>query len=66
MPAFAGRLDDPGILQVLAFVKARWSLGIRAAQASLNPDFAGMPAEAAQIDWRLPANCNGLAQPPSP
>ena len=66
MPAFAGQLDEGSIVQVLAFVKSRWSIGIRAAQASLNPEFAGMPPGADQIDWRLPANCNGLPQPPLP
>jgi mono/diheme cytochrome c family protein len=60
MPAFAESLDDHRILAALAFIKARWPLGLRVAQAMLNPEFAGMPAGASDADWRLPPNCNVL------
>ena len=60
MPAFAKSLDDHQILAALAFIKARWPLGLRVAQAMLNPGLAGMPAAANDVDWRLPPNCNVL------
>ena len=60
MPAFAAILDDERILAALAFIKARWPLGLRVSQAMLNPGFAGMPAEANAVEWRLPPNCNVL------
>lgn len=63
MPAFAGVLSDGEILAILAFIKSRWSIGIRAAQASLNPDFRGMPAAAADADWTFPPNCSTPWQP---
>ena len=37
MPAFRDELSDQQILAVLAFIKARWPLGLRVAQAMLNP-----------------------------
>jgi mono/diheme cytochrome c family protein len=57
MPAFAGKLSDAEILAVLAFIKSRWPVGVRAYQALLNPDAAGMPAAAAADGWTLPADC---------
>jgi len=60
MPAFATILDDRQILAALAFIKARWPLGLRVSQAMLNPGFAGMPPDANDADWRLPPNCNVL------
>jgi S-disulfanyl-L-cysteine oxidoreductase SoxD len=57
MPAFAGTLSDADILAVLAFIKSRWPLGLRASQATLNPGFAGMPADIGNADWTLPPNC---------
>jgi mono/diheme cytochrome c family protein len=60
MPAFADALDDRQIMAALAFIKSRWPLGLRAAQATLNPGLAGMPADAGSVDWRLPPNCNAL------
>lgn len=57
MPAFAPRLSDRDILAVLAFIKSRWPLGLRASQAMLNPGFAGMPADANKVKWTLPPNC---------
>jgi mono/diheme cytochrome c family protein len=62
MPAFEARLGDRDILAVLAFIKARWPLGIRVSQALLNPDDAGMPAGADAVEWRLPPTCNVLLQ----
>lgn len=58
MPAFEGVLADQEILAIIAFIKARWPLGLRIAQAMLNPGFAGMPAGADDSAWRLPPNCN--------
>jgi mono/diheme cytochrome c family protein len=58
MPAFAGSLDDHQILAVLAFIKARWPLGLQVSHAMLNPGLAGMPADAGTAEWRLPPNCN--------
>ena len=58
MPAFAKVVSDQEILEVMAFIKARWSLGIQVSQASLNPDFAGMPAQAGSVEWTLPLNCS--------
>jgi mono/diheme cytochrome c family protein len=57
MPAFAGLLDERQILAVVAFVKARWPIGLRAAQAMRNPGSAGMPADAARPGWRFPPTC---------
>jgi hypothetical protein len=41
-------------------IKARWPLGLRVSQAMLNPGFAGMPADANDVERRLPPNCNLL------
>lgn len=62
MPAFAGSASDTEILAALAFIKARWPIGLRVAQASLNPGQAGMPEAAAGADWALPTNCIMPAQ----
>ncbi len=62
MPAFAGGLSDGDILAVLAFIKSRWPIGLRAAQASLNPGFAGMPANLGNTKWSLPPNCSASLQ----
>ena len=46
MPAFEAVLDDRETLNVLAFIKARWPpIGLRVAQATLNPGHAGMPQQ---------------------
>jgi len=58
MPGFTGTLSDRDILAVIAFIKARWPLGLRVSQAMLNPGFAGMPARANEVEWKLPPNCN--------
>lgn len=62
MPAFKDALSDPEILEVMAFIKARWPLGLRVSQAMLNPGFAGMPARANEIEWTLPPNCTATLQ----
>ena len=60
MPAFKDSLDDREILSVMAFIKARWPVGLRVSQAMLNPGRAGMPRQANVEEWRLPATCNAL------
>lgn len=62
MPAFASSLDDEQILAVIAFIKARWPLGLRVSQALLNPGYAGMPADAQSTDWTFPPTCVTSAQ----
>lgn len=57
MPAFAAVLDERDTLAVVAFVKARWPLGLRVLQAARNPDHRGLPPEAARADWTVPADC---------
>lgn len=57
MPAFAGILTEHQIVAVLAYIKSRWSIGLRAMQAMLNPDFAGTPPGIDRADWRLPPTC---------
>ena len=57
MPAFEHRLTDKEILAVLAFIKARWPLGIRVSQSLLNPHFRGMPRDADKVEWTLPPIC---------
>lgn len=58
MPAYAGHMSDEDILAVLAFIKARWPIGIRVLQAMLNPGNRGMPAEASSTDWKFPVLCS--------
>ena len=60
MPAFNGILEDRQILSVIAFIKARWPIGLRISQAMLNPGFAGMPRHVDDVDWRLPPSCNAI------
>lgn len=60
MPAFRDKLEDREILAVIAFIKASWPIGLRVAQAMLNPGSAGLPAQAAQGDWQFPATCMGI------
>jgi hypothetical protein len=57
MPAFGSTAGDDEILAALAYIKARWPIGLRVAQAMLNPDQEGLPREAAAGDWSLPTNC---------
>ena len=60
MPAFRHDLSDRDILAVLAYIKARWPLGLRVAQALLNPGRAGMPPGAETVDWRFPPACKSV------
>jgi S-disulfanyl-L-cysteine oxidoreductase SoxD len=60
MPALDGVLDDREILSVMAFIKARWPIGLRISQAMLNPDHAGLPRQESAAEWRLPPTCNAL------
>jgi mono/diheme cytochrome c family protein len=62
MPAFKGVLADQDILAVIAFIKARWPVGLRVLQAMRNPDQAGMPAGAEREDWTFPPDCQGAGQ----
>ena len=62
MPAFADSLSDAQILAVLAFIKSRWPIGLRASQSMLNPNFAGMPKHLDKIQWTLPPNCTASFQ----
>jgi S-disulfanyl-L-cysteine oxidoreductase SoxD len=62
MPAFAHRLDDGEILAIVAFIKARWPIGLRILQAMHNPGLAGMPKDADAANWQLPANCNAVVR----
>jgi mono/diheme cytochrome c family protein len=57
MPAFGGHLTDAEILDVLAYIKATWPLGIRVSQSMLNPNFRGMPRDANKVEWTLPPTC---------
>jgi len=60
MPAFSDQLSDRDILAVMAFIKARWPLGLRVAQAMLNPGHAGMPAGADKLEWKFPPTCKAV------
>ena len=57
MPAFGQAMSDDDVVAVIAFIKSRWPVGIRASQAMLNPNQAGMPEGADKADWTLPPNC---------
>lgn len=57
MPAFQDALSDRDILSVLAFIKARWPVGLRVVQAMLNPGQAGLPAPSDRTEWRFPPIC---------
>jgi hypothetical protein len=60
MPAFEHRLEDDQILAVIAFIKARWPVGLRVLQAMRNPGLVGMPLQARDGPWLLPPNCNAV------
>jgi mono/diheme cytochrome c family protein len=62
MPAFAGSLDESQIVAVIAFIKARWPLGLRVSQSLLNPGYAGMPVNAQSVEWTFPPTCITSAQ----
>jgi len=57
MPAFEGILNDEQVLDALAYLKARWPLGLRVSQSLLNPGYAGMPANAQTVEWTFPPTC---------
>jgi mono/diheme cytochrome c family protein len=54
---FGAALAEADALAVVAFIKARWPVGLRVMQAMQNPSQAGMPVGAAADDWRLPIGC---------
>jgi len=62
MPAFGDRLTSEQITAVVAYIKASWPVGLRVSQAMLNPGNAGMPANAAKVDWTLPPTCTLSSQ----
>lgn len=62
MPGFGATASDREILAALAFIKARWPIGLRVAQAMLSPGQAGLPSQATAADWALPTNCLMTAQ----
>jgi mono/diheme cytochrome c family protein len=66
MPPAEGLLSDREILNVMAFIKARWPIGLRASQAMLNPGRAGMPRNASSQEWLLPPTCNVLLRQSAP
>jgi mono/diheme cytochrome c family protein len=57
MPAFGNQLEDGDILAVIAFIKARWPLALRVAEATLNPGHAGMPPGADKLEWKFLPLC---------
>jgi S-disulfanyl-L-cysteine oxidoreductase SoxD len=62
MPAYEHRLSDRQILAVIAYIKSRWPIGLRASQSMLNPGFAGMPKNLGKTQWTLPPNCTASFQ----
>jgi len=62
MPAYAHVLSDEAMRDVLAFIKSRWGIGLRATQSTLNPAGRGMPAGAELTDWTLPPTCSSTQQ----
>jgi len=62
MPGFRDQLSDHDILAAMAFIKARWPLGLRVAQAMLNPGHYGMPAGADKEDWKFPPTCKAAVR----
>jgi mono/diheme cytochrome c family protein len=57
MPAFGAILSDGEIRAAVAFIKARWPIGMRVAQSVLNPVSTGMPRDALQSEWTFPPTC---------
>jgi mono/diheme cytochrome c family protein len=56
--AFYPLLQEKEIIQIIAYIKARWPLGLRASQSTLNPNFEGMPEEARTTEWTFPPSCD--------
>jgi mono/diheme cytochrome c family protein len=57
MPAADGVLSDADIVAAIAFIKSRWPIGLRIAQAMRNPDGGRDAAKSAPSDWTFPATC---------
>lgn len=55
MPAYAGRLSEAQVADVIAWLKALWPPGVQAWQAAQNPGGPGLTALPG--DWRFPATC---------
>ena len=55
MPAYAGRLTDTEVDDVIAWMRSLWPPGARAWQAAQNPD--GPRLDSLPGDWRLPVTC---------
>lgn len=55
MPAYAGRLGEEQVEDVIAWLKAQWPPGVRAWQAAQNPDAPGL--DSLPGDWRFPVTC---------
>jgi mono/diheme cytochrome c family protein len=62
MPAYSESLTDEQIIEVVAYIKAAWPIGLRISQALLNPGNAGMPVHVADTGWTLPPTCTLSAQ----
>ena len=62
MPAYAAFLSNQQVIEVIAFIKATWPIGLRVSQAMLNPGNAGMPPHSADTQWTLPPTCTISAQ----
>jgi cytochrome oxidase Cu insertion factor (SCO1/SenC/PrrC family) len=62
MPGFRDSLTDAQIRRVIAFIKSSWPLGLRIAQAALNPGNPGVPGADAEADWTLPPTCTTAKQ----
>jgi len=62
MPVYVSVLTESDTEAVIAFMKSRWGVGLRAAQSTLNPELRGMPAQAADTDWTLPPTCSSTQQ----
>jgi mono/diheme cytochrome c family protein len=60
MPLFAEQLDDRSILAVLAFVKSRWSAGVRVVQNAFNDGLS----DAAETQEAV--LCTAICAPPAP
>jgi mono/diheme cytochrome c family protein len=59
---FKNRLTDDHILAIIALIKRGWPIGLRASQATLNPGYAGMPAEASRVACKFPPTCRAALE----
>lgn len=62
MPTFGAVLSDGDILAAVAFIKARWPIGMRVVQAVFNPGHAGVSRDAAQSVWTFPPICRSRSE----